>query len=173
VLSAISESKHATTCNWHRDAWSRITDLCRTARRKPRLVFQACNEPRERTGSREMDMATLPPLISDELRTTTRSVRKRLDLAAYVQEHVPKLADGSEVRAAFAKRSEGDTDYQSARFDTTGGGFRSGQSLAIGHRTATREFVSFAQPVHGACCGAHVGNWHFASRARRVMSASI
>jgi hypothetical protein len=110
-------------------------------------------------------MATLPPLISDELLTTTRSVRKRLDLA-YVQEHVPKLADGSKVRAAFAKRGDGDTDHQSARFGTTGGGLRSGQSLAIGHRTAAREFVSFAQPVHGACCGAHVGNWHITSNGR-------
>jgi hypothetical protein len=112
-------------------------------------------------------MATLPPLISDELLTTTRSVRNRLGLAAYVQEHVPKLADGSEVRAAFAKRGDGATDHQSRRFGTTGRGFRSGQLLAIGHRTAAREFVSFAQPVHGACCGAHVGNWHKAATNRR------
>jgi hypothetical protein len=40
-------------------------------------------------GSREMDTATLPPLISDELLTTTRSVRKRLDLASRVGHYGP------------------------------------------------------------------------------------
>ena len=65
-------------------------------------------------------MATLPPLICDELPTTTRSVRKRFELAAYVQEHVPKFADGSKVRAAFAKRDNEDTDHQSACFDWIG-----------------------------------------------------
>jgi uncharacterized caspase-like protein len=45
------------------------------------------------------------------------------ELAAYVQEHVPKLADGSEVRAAISKRGVGDVDRQSAHLGTTGGDF--------------------------------------------------
>jgi hypothetical protein len=45
------------------------------------------------------------------------------ELAAYVEEHVPKLADGSEVRAAIAKRGVGDADRQSAHFGSTGGDF--------------------------------------------------
>lgn len=45
------------------------------------------------------------------------------ELAAYVEEHVPKLADGSEVRAAIIKRGTGDSDRQSAHFGSTGGDF--------------------------------------------------
>ena len=45
------------------------------------------------------------------------------ELAAYVEEHVPKLAEGSEVRAAVAKRGVGDNDRQSAHFGSTGGDF--------------------------------------------------
>jgi len=45
------------------------------------------------------------------------------ELAAYVEEHVPKLADGCEVRAAIAKRGLGDNDRQSAHLGTTGGDF--------------------------------------------------
>jgi WD40 repeat protein len=45
------------------------------------------------------------------------------ELAAYVQWHVPRLADGSEVRAAVAQRGLGDGDQQSAHFGSTGGDF--------------------------------------------------
>jgi len=45
------------------------------------------------------------------------------ELAAYVEEHVPKLADGSEVRAAIAKRCPGDGDRQSVHFGSIGGDF--------------------------------------------------
>jgi WD40 repeat protein len=45
------------------------------------------------------------------------------ELASYVEEHVPKLADGSEVRAAITKRGPGDGGRQSAHFGSTGGDY--------------------------------------------------
>jgi len=45
------------------------------------------------------------------------------ELAAYVQQHVPKLADGSEIRAAVVRRGVGDGDQQSVHFGSTGGDF--------------------------------------------------
>jgi uncharacterized caspase-like protein len=45
------------------------------------------------------------------------------ELAAYVEEHVPKLANGSEVRAVIANRGVGEAARQSAHLGSTGGDF--------------------------------------------------